>query len=291
MTDPLALYDYALFDSGIGGLWITRELLNSYSFEIENTPLRCLYIGDTLYAPYGQKTLEDLFTRFRFLCHYIVSLRIKKIVIACNTVTTQLITQMRQEFPEVTFYGIEPFLSLWEPKHEELRKKKQITKDHSKILLLSTQGTSLSQRCLFLQELYKTQDSISIVPMPSLAMKIEYLVQRYWKNEILETSYMVNFLKEELEILKTFKATHLILGCTHYSFLGAFFENFQKLQVIDPTDFLLKEIAQKEGLKKIDTPANNLLEKENSLTVWFTNRCFVLNWNSTVWNKKIISLI
>jgi glutamate racemase len=71
-----------IFDSGIGGLSILREI-NSI---LPNEDL--LYIGDTAYLPYGTKSKKIITERANQICEYLISKKCKSIVVACNTATS-----------------------------------------------------------------------------------------------------------------------------------------------------------------------------------------------------------
>ena len=91
-----------VFDSGLGGLSVLRELLNLMPNE------HYIYFGDSLHAPYGTKSLEEVRERSFAITEYLLERKIKALVVACNTATSAAIAQIRERYPELVVVGIEP---------------------------------------------------------------------------------------------------------------------------------------------------------------------------------------
>ena len=72
--------DYiAVFDSGVGGLTVAREIMRQMPNE------KIIYFGDTARVPYGSKS-KDTVTRFsKQILHFLQTFDVKTIVVACNT--------------------------------------------------------------------------------------------------------------------------------------------------------------------------------------------------------------
>ena len=90
-----------IFDSGIGGTSIWREIHELLPFE------DTVYLADSFNAPYGIKTREEIIELSRKNTIKLLELGAKIIVVACNTATTNAINELRNEF-DVSFIGIEP---------------------------------------------------------------------------------------------------------------------------------------------------------------------------------------
>ncbi len=69
----------AVFDSGIGGLTVYRELKERLPQE------RFIYLGDTARLPYGSKSAETVIKYSLQNAEFLVSLGVKMLVVACNT--------------------------------------------------------------------------------------------------------------------------------------------------------------------------------------------------------------
>ena len=90
-----------LFDSGVGGLSLLPTL-QQYLFEED-----LCYIADHAFSPYGDKSHSAMLLRAKQLTEILLKKQCKMIVVACNTVTTQVIQELRKEYA-VPFIGIEP---------------------------------------------------------------------------------------------------------------------------------------------------------------------------------------
>ena len=107
------------------------------------------YIADHAYSPYGEKPLDVVLNRASVITKHLLQLNCKLIVLACNTATTQIIDQLRAEFP-VSFVGIEPAI-----------KPAALATKTRKIGVLATKGTLESK--LFHQSVTKHGSGIDIV--------------------------------------------------------------------------------------------------------------------------------
>ena len=92
----------AVFDSGVGGISVLRELVRLMPNE------NYIFFGDSKNAPYGGKSLEEV--RKLTECHvrHLLSEGAKAVVIACNTATSAAINDLRATYPDFPIIGIEP---------------------------------------------------------------------------------------------------------------------------------------------------------------------------------------
>ena len=68
-----------VFDSGIGGLTVAREIMRQIPNE------RIVYFGDTMRLPYGSKSKDNIILCSRQIISFLQSQGVKAVVIACNT--------------------------------------------------------------------------------------------------------------------------------------------------------------------------------------------------------------
>ncbi len=98
MTDPRAAARHdprplGVFDSGIGGLTVVRELLR----QLPDEELR--YFGDVARVPYGNKSAEAV-TRFsREIAAFLLARDVKALVVACNTASALALPALERELP------------------------------------------------------------------------------------------------------------------------------------------------------------------------------------------------
>lgn len=90
-----------IFDSGVGGLSVFREIRKVLPDE------RYVYFSDNAHCPYGEKTREYIIDRARAITETLLSKGADVIVVACNTATAAAIADLRERY-DVPFIGMEP---------------------------------------------------------------------------------------------------------------------------------------------------------------------------------------
>lgn len=96
----------AVFDSGVGGISVLRELVRLLPNE------KYLYFGDSANAPYGQRPTEEIRQLTLSAAQMLMDRGIKALVVACNTATAAAIDTLRQQYPDTVIIGIEPALKV-----------------------------------------------------------------------------------------------------------------------------------------------------------------------------------
>ena len=91
-----------IFDSGIGGLTVVREVLRQLPHE------RVIYFGDTARVPYGPKSPDTVRRYSREITEYLMSQNVKAIVVACNTATAHALPQLQRECTVPVIGVVEP---------------------------------------------------------------------------------------------------------------------------------------------------------------------------------------
>ena len=182
-----------LFDSGVGGLSLLPTL-QQYLFEED-----LCYIADHAFSPYGDKSHSAMLLRAKQLTEILLKKQCKMIVVACNTVTTQVIQELRKEYA-VPFIGIEPAI-----------KPAASNTKTGVIGVLATEGTLQSR--LFNQNALNYSSHVRVIEQAGYG-----LVEIVEKDELnhpetyqLLSSYLKPMINEGMDTL--------ILGCTHYPFL------------------------------------------------------------------------
>ena len=80
-----------LFDSGIGGITVLKEMLKYHPNN------EYFYYGDTLNVPYGDKTIEELYNCVEKIIDYLKEKKVDIIIIACGTVSANLYDRLKKE--------------------------------------------------------------------------------------------------------------------------------------------------------------------------------------------------
>ena len=181
-----------LFDSGIGGVTIWKSI--HQLMPNENT----IYLADSMNAPYGQKS-EDEITALCFKnVNFLLKLNVKIIVVACNTATTNSIAAMRKNF-DIPFIGIEPAI-----KPAATNSKTQT------IGILATKGTLNS--ALF-------SKSLAAYKHIKIIEQIGHGLVQLIENGDADSPEMKELLQTYLQPMIDQNIDYLVLGCSHYPFL------------------------------------------------------------------------
>ena len=181
----------AVFDSGVGGVSVLRELRALMPGE------RFYYFGDSANAPYGRKTTEmvrDLtLAAGRKL---LVDRDCKALVVACNTATAAAINDLREAYPDRIVVGIEPALKLACDRHPG-----------GTVGIMATDVTLREQKLAALMERVKRDCTVIRVQAPGVVELVEA--------GKCDTEEAVA-LMEQLLGPYWGKLQALVLGCTHY---------------------------------------------------------------------------
>ena len=184
----------AVFDSGVGGVSVLRELRALMPGE------RFYYFGDSANAPYGKKTTEKV--RELTLAagkKLLEDLDCKALVVACNTATAAAIIDLRESYPDRIVVGIEPALKLACDRHPG-----------GTIGIMATDVTLREQKLAALMERVKRDCTVLRVQAPGVVELVEA--------GKADTAEAVE-LMERLLGPYTGKLNALVLGCTHYPFM------------------------------------------------------------------------
>jgi glutamate racemase len=88
-----------VYDSGVGGLTVVREISSKLPWE------RVVYFGDTARVPYGEKTAQELLGFSREIIEFLIDQGSKYIIAACNTTSSQVLEDVKKEF-DVPVIGV-----------------------------------------------------------------------------------------------------------------------------------------------------------------------------------------
>ncbi len=182
------------FDSGMGGISVlrgTRELMPGEDY---------IYYGDSLHAPYGGKTPEEVQELALDAAARLMNQGCKAMVIACNTATSAAVQAIREQYPETPVLGIEPALKPAVERHPGGR-----------ILVMATVGTLAGEKFKSLWKQHETEAEIVPVPCGGLMEFVE-------RGE-LEGDDLEHFLLDILSPFVKVPVDAVVLGCTHYPFL------------------------------------------------------------------------
>ena len=178
-----------VFDSGVGGESVAKAIKQALSND------EVVYREDRNNVPYGTKTIEEIYQACKPVIDSLVTDGCEVIVIACNTVTTNLIDRLRAEIT-VPLIGMEPMVK---PAAEETKSKV--------IAVCATPRTLSSQRYQTLKETYASEVRVLEPDCSDWAAMIEH-------NDI-DMQAMQSRINEVLDQ----GADQIVLGCTHYHWI------------------------------------------------------------------------
>jgi glutamate racemase len=234
-----------VFDSGIGGtsIWSAiHELLPN-----EKT----IYLADSKNAPYGQRTKEEIVALSKKNVDFLLEMKCKLIVVACNTATTNAILELRADY-DIPFIGIEPAI-----KPAANNSKTQV------IGILATKGTLNSELFNKTAEMFQNTTIIEQVGH-GLVQLIE--------DGNLNSPEMTQLLESYLQPMIDANIDYLVLGCSHYPYLIPQIKKIlpEHIQIIDSGEAVARQTQ------------NVLREKVGFTDIQNTDPIFYVNSNPEV---------
>jgi glutamate racemase len=216
-----AVNPIGVFDSGVGGLSVLREIRR----ELPSEDL--LYVADSGHAPYGEKSTELIEARSVAIVEFLLSQHAKAIVVACNTATGVAIQRLRARFT-VPIVAMEP----------AVKPAASITQS-GVIGVLATSRTIASDNFAKLHDRFGTDVKILMQACPGLVEQVETGDLSGHKTRVLVEQYVLPLLAQG--------ADTLVLGCTHYPFLASLIREIagSSVQVIDPSPAIARELHRR----------------------------------------------
>jgi glutamate racemase len=188
------LIKIGIFDSGIGGLTVYREVKRAIS------GADILYFGDTARVPYGTKSARTV-TRYALqITEYLVDNGVDLVVVACNTASAFAVDAVREAVPVPVFGVVEP----------GARAAVRATRKGS-VGVLGTRGTISSGA--YQKAISDLDNGIEIVATP--CPLFVPLVEEGWLVDPITQDVAIRYLEPHLEA----GVDTLVLGCTHYPLL------------------------------------------------------------------------
>jgi glutamate racemase len=182
-----------VFDSGLGGLSVAREIRAHLPAE------DILYLADTAYCPYGGRPLEEIRARSLAVAGYLVDAGAKAVVVACNSATGAGVEALREAF-DVPIVGMEPAVKPAAAATRNLR-----------VGVMATEATIGADRFARLMR----EHAHGVVLFPQECPGLVELVEA----GEFEGARVEETLRTLLEPMIEAEVDTVVLGCTHYPFL------------------------------------------------------------------------
>ena len=212
-------FKIGVFDSGVGGLTVLREMRRHLPAE------SIIYFGDTARVPYGNRSKSEILRFVREIITWMMRLEVKLIVMACNTSSALVLEEVRSEFP-IPILGI------------VLPGARGAVKAGKQIGVVSTEATAKSDA--YLQAVKEIDSTIRVwqVGCPEFVPLIE--------NGRIYDPYTLTVAERYLKPLIAADIDTLVYGCTHYPHLAPVFKQIlpSRIELVDPAKHLSVAAAQ-----------------------------------------------
>ena len=217
-----------VFDSGVGGLTVAREIMRQIPNE------KIVYFGDTARVPYGSKSKETVTKYSRQIVRFLQTQDVKAIVVACNTASACALDTIEQEIDI-------PMIGVVKP---GAKTAAEVTKN-GKIGVIVTAATIQSQ----LYTTYIRQLNSQVQVIGKACPLFVPLVEEGLLEDPVTDEIAMRYLSELIDV----GIDTLILGCTHYPLIRSTIGRTMGDQVtlVNPayeTAVELKQLLAKRGL-------------------------------------------
>jgi glutamate racemase len=220
MKNHISANVIGVFDSGVGGLSVLREI----HAMLPSQPL--YFIADQAHVPYGKRSLAEI-REFSFaITDFFASNGVQMIVVACNTASAAALKDLRKTYPQLTFVGMEPAV------------KPATQTTHNGIVgVLATPATFQGKLYNTLVEKFAKDVKILTHTCPGLVEAIE-------SGELSNQSTRLILRQALLPMIEKGVDT-IVLGCTHFPFVVPTIRDIvgPNVSVIDPSPAIAKRVG------------------------------------------------
>lgn len=221
-----------VFDSGVGGLTVAREIMR----HLPNEDI--VYFGDTARVPYGSKSRDNIIRYSRQIIHFLKTKGVKAIVIACNTASALALEVVREEIDIPIIGVVEPGARA---ALEATRTKK-----------IGVIGTEATIRSAMYEKIIQGIDPEVQVVGKACPLFVPLVEEGFAKHRVTEEIidfYLASLLQTDID--------SLILGCTHYPLLRSRIREYvgEKITLVNPayeTAMDLKHLLQEHHMENTD---------------------------------------
>lgn len=217
-----------VFDSGVGGLTVVREIMRQLPSE------NIVYFGDTARVPYGSKSKQTILKFSRQIVRFLMTKQVKAIVFACNTASALALEDMRDEIDLPVVGVVKPGAKM----AVAMSKTKSVG-------IIATEGTIKSG--IYTDYIRQLDADVTVVgkACPLFVPLVE--------EGLIEDRITDDMVDRYLSELKEYKVDSLVLGCTHYPLLANPIKRYmgKDVTLINPayeTAKELKNILAENGL-------------------------------------------
>ncbi len=210
-----------IFDSGVGGLSVLREVHAKFPYE------HIIFLADQAHVPYGPRPLEQVLDFSKAITDFLLAQDVKTIVVACNTASAAALHKLRNLFPDVPFVGMEPAV-----------------KPAAERTLSGVVGV-LATPATFQGKLYNSVVERFAKGVKVLQNTCAGLVAQIEKGKLNEPQTR-DILEAALKPMMAQGVDHVVMGCTHYPFVIPLIEKIvgPDVEVIDPAPAVARQVGR-----------------------------------------------
>ena len=227
-----------VFDSGIGGLSVLREIGQRVPSE------RLIYLADHAHCPYGTRPLAEVYAFATQISRWLRAESAKLIVVACNTASAAALHHLREDFPDIPFVGMEPAV-----------KPAMGNTLTGTVGVLATEATFQGELFASLLDRFAGEATVLTQTCPGLVELVE--------TDECDSHHARTLLHRYTQSLLERGVDTLVLGCTHYSLLKPQIQEVAGagVTIIDPAPAVaaqVKRMLDEKGLSRLageKTPA------------------------------------
>ncbi|MDO4938589.1 MAG: glutamate racemase [Lachnospiraceae bacterium] len=221
-----------VFDSGIGGLTVAREIMSQLPEE------KIIYFGDTARLPYGNKSRETIIGYAKQIRRFLESRNVKAIVVACNTASAYALDTLCED-SEIPVVGMI---------HAGSKVATQVTVNGN-IGVIGTSGTTSSG--VYKKMMDSLKPGLNVI-QKACPLFVPLVEEGLWNSKITD-----EVARMYLDELKEAQVDTMVLGCTHYPLLKETIARVMgdNVRLVNPayeTARELKEILREEGLLRVN---------------------------------------
>jgi glutamate racemase len=213
-----------LFDSGVGGLSVWREI----AAQLPDESIVCF--ADQSHVPYGPRPMQEIRMFSEAITRFLLEQGCRIVVVACNTASAAALKPLRATFPAAPFVGMEPAVKL----------AAQSTRT-GRVGVMATPATFQGE--LFASVVERFAHGVQLVNQicPGLVEQVEA--------GRLDTPDTEALLREYLAPMTAAGVDTIVLACTHYPFLAPAIRRIAGplVQVIDPAPAIARQVKRLMG--------------------------------------------
>lgn len=239
MTERDRTAPVGVFDSGVGGLTVAREIMRQLPDE------NIVYFGDTARVPYGSKSRNNIIRFSRQIIRFLETKRVKAIVIACNTASALALDVVEEEFDI-------PIIGVIVPGARAAVKE---TKSR-KIGVVGTEATIRSH--MYSRVIKEMEPDAEVIgkPCPLFVPLVEEGFAKHHVTEEIISYYLGEMKESDIDTM--------ILGCTHYPLLRSRIMEFfgETVHIVNPAYETAMDLKALLREKDMDNNSGNLARYE-----------------------------